>query len=498
MNLNRRELFKAAARVCAVAAPSLALMPRLNAQSWDGSEKSVIALREHVRDCVRGGRKDIWIKGHHRLSSEAIERLGDTIVGWGKVEQKTLLRLPSGFRLIGDGPTESSLVLDGSAPVTLISIVDAASVTVEGISFVGNSRERSASFPGAIHLLATERANRALTDFNFNDLQFENFKSAAWCKAENFGTELLSEINIKRNAAVSRSGNLRGPNQIGADNDVWAFCGNVHNPKGLITKISIEDMVVHGEWLKCAVSFWSCVNSAQVKRLFATNIGKNAAFDTASYAVKLYSNHWYVNSQDLWNDRRFFPDNIHVLDSTVIDARSAGVYFASAGRVVVQDSVFKGQNDRSNQTEPRGCIAGPGCVELICEGNVIEDAFSGIDWYPKVGNDSSAIIRDNSVTTIRDNGIGIKVRTTLDQNRNGRVHVIGNLSRGTETGSRGLLIQYSDEFRFSEVAVESNVLRGDYADAEILYAGPEDPVRLDRNCLLSGNFKRTNMATWPK
>ena len=128
-------------------------------------------------------------KGHHRVSSEAIDRLGDTVTGWRGGVNKTLMQLPSGYRLIGDGPAASSLTLDGDASVNLVSIVDASSVSVEGLGFVGNNRENSASFPGAIHLLATGKASRDIGGFRFLDLQFENFKNAAWCQVENLGTK---------------------------------------------------------------------------------------------------------------------------------------------------------------------------------------------------------------------------------------------------------------------------------------------------------------------
>jgi hypothetical protein len=135
---------------------------------------------------------------------------------------------------------------------------------------------------------------------------------------------------------------------------------------------------------------------------------------------------------------------------------------------------------------------------LICEGNIIEHAFSGIDWRPKVDNDSSAIIRNNTITNLRDDGIGINIRSTLDPKRNGRVSITGNYASGTERGSRGLLVQYSDQYRFSDVAVESNIFHGDYADAEILYDGTEAPIKFENNYLMSGKFKRSNMATWHK
>ena len=457
-----------------------------------------MALREHVGNCVRDGQKDIWIKGHYRLSSEAIDRLGDPVAGWRGLSQKSLLLLPSGYRLVGDGPSESSLTVEGNASVTLISVVDASSVSVEGLRLRGNSRETATSFPGAIHLLATPAAAHDVSGFRFADLQLENFRNGAWCGVENLGAHRISGVSVHRNTALSEPGNLRGPDKIGADNDVWAFCGNVLNPAGVVSDVEVADLVVKGEWLKCAVSFWSCVNTARVNRLLATDIGKHAADDSASYAVKIYSNHWYVNGPELWRDRRFFPENITVANSTVLEARSAGVYFASAGRVIVRDSFFRGQNDRNNQTEPRGCIAGPGCVDLVCEGNAIENAFAGIDWFPSVGNESSALIRNNYITGIRDRGIGIKARTSLDRNRNGRVHIADNYSSGTEPDCRGLLIHYTDEYRFAELHVTSNILRGDYADAEVLYHGTEDPAEFAGNTYLTGNFKRTDMATWHK
>jgi hypothetical protein len=456
----------------------------------------VLAIRDYLADCIRSGQRDIWIKGHHRLSSEAIGRVGDTVVSWGSTSQKTLLKIPSGYRLIGDGPSDSSLVVEGAASVTLLSIVDASSVAVEGLSFVGNSQESTATFPGAIHVLATPKATHEQCDYSFLDLRFENFKNASWSTVHNLSFEKLTGITIKRNSARSSPGNLRAPASIGAENDAWSFSGNIIDPRGLVTDIDIQDFAVEGSWLKSAVAFWSCVRTARVNRLQADNIGKYSTDDAGAYAVKLYSNHWYVNPPELWHDRRFFPDNVDITNSFFSNARSAGVYFASAGRLTVTDSVFKGQNDRHNLIEPRGCIAGPSGVEFICDGNIIDDAFVGIDWFPEPEIDCRALIRNNCVTNIKDDGIGIKVRTTLDHKPNGRVTIADNYSSGTEPGSRGLLVQYSDEYRFSDVEITSNVLRGNYADAEILYDGTEQPVKLTGNSLLTSNFKRTNMATW--
>jgi hypothetical protein len=495
MNLSRRFLLKTAATAFVLPAPALALTTRFcGAQGRDDPDANVLALREHVADCVRRGQKDIWIKGHHRLSSAAIERVGDTVTGWRGGINKTLLQLPSGYRLIGDGPAASSLTLEGDAAVNLVSIVDASSVSVEGLGFVGNSRENSASFPGAIHLLATENAAHDVGGFHFLDLGFENFRNAAWCQVENLGTKLLTDVAVKRNKAISRPGNLRGPADIGADNDVWSFCGNVLNPAGLVRHIDVEDLTVEGAWAKCAVSFWSCVRNARVNRLLAEDIGQQAQDNSAAYAVKIYSNHWYVNPPELWLDRRYFPDEIEVRDSTVLNARSAGVYFATGGRIVVRDSVFKGQNDRFTQTEPRGCIAGPGCIELICEGNSIENAFSGIDWFPEIDTNSSALIRNNRITGIRDDGIGIKVRPTTSPRRNGHVTILDNYSHGTEPDCRGLLVQYSDRERFSQVNVISNIFRGDYADAEIYRQNTDDHIVFLNNSLLTGKFRLTDVT----
>jgi hypothetical protein len=493
MNLSRRALIKTAARAFIFPVPALALTARFcGAQAQGDPVSNVLALREHVAECIRRGQKDIWIKGHHRVSSEAIDRLGDTVIGWRGGTNKTLMQVPSGYRLIGDGPAASSLTLEGAASVNLVSIVDASSASVEGLGFVGNNRENSASFPGAIHLLATENATHDIGDFRFLDLQFENFKNAAWCQVENLGTKNLTDIAVKRNKAISRPGNLRGPAEIGADNDIWSFCGNVLNPAGLIRSVDVEDLVVQGAWAKCAISFWSCVRNARVNRLLAEDIGLHAQDNSAAYAVKIYSNHWYVNPPELWLDRRYFPDEIEVLDSTVLNARSAGVYFATGGRIIVRNSVFKGQNDRLNMTEPRGCIAGPGCIELICEGNSIENAFSGIDWFPEIDTNSSALIRNNRITGIRDDGIGIKVRPTTSSRRNGHVTIVDNYSHGTEPGCRGLFVQYSDKERFAQVNVISNIFRGDYADAEIYRQNTDDQIVFLNNSLLTGKFRLTN------
>src|ERR1700759_3809484 len=247
MNLNRRALLKAAASTCVLPIPALALTPNFYAaQSPGHPDSSVLALREHVADCIRRGQKDIWIRGHHRVSSEAVDRLGDIVTGWRGATNRTLMQLPSGYRLVGDGPEAASLTVDGEASITLVSIVDASSVSIEGLSFVGNNREKSTSFPGAIHLLATRDASHELSNFRFFDLQFDNFKNAAWAHVENLGVKNLTDIAVKRNRAISRPGNLRGPAEIGAANDVWSFCGNLLNPSGLVLNIDVEDLVVQG------------------------------------------------------------------------------------------------------------------------------------------------------------------------------------------------------------------------------------------------------------
>ena len=267
-----------------------------------------------------------------------------------------------------------------------------------------------------------------MTNIGCDKCTFTNFQQNYWVYVLNESSAPISNVAFPDNVVKS----LRGNMSVNQSGDIhypaiaFSFRGQLKNPGGRITAISITNLDADATWIKSAVAFWEGVDGAVVRDTSAKNCGQHTGPDRGGYCLFAYQGDGSGEE----------PTNIQMSNIKLTAPFSAGIYTATASRLTATNINVTGQIDAANKILPKAAVALNQCANCTLNKFVGVNNLVGIDVSGDVG--STINIIDPVITSDAAGSVGIRVQPNGHSDSTTATNIMYPAIKLTGGGSVGL------------------------------------------------------------
>ena len=325
------------------------------------------------------------------------------------------IKVPSGTSIVGDGSqgrhqTVLRIARSGNFQ-SLLWIRNVSNVSIRGLRFEGSAYEsgcvRHLDYGHAIYVQSDAGQDVTVESLDLSGNAFYNFNGQSWVTINaadgSPGIGLSSSITIDENVFDSDA-NLSGGCAAGPMTDLAAMIsihGSNSSAQGLVKNVAVTSNTLNAAYVKEGVAIWSGTNRISVKGNAISDTGlrlpRPPGIDLGRYAILVYRS---------GREAELRPDTIWIVDNTITNPVSCGVYIAAGQNVQISGNRISGQIDRYDPTLPKAAIALNHAVNVFSlENNDLIDNYIGIS---SVGS-SQLNLGTNRIVPAAG-GIGAKIR----------------------------------------------------------------------------------------
>lgn len=344
-------------------------------------------------------------------------------------------------RIFGEGKSRSILQVLGTNVVDpVLKFTDSNDVTIEDIDFFGNSVQVTI---GAIQFLVTAGSN-VIGNYNVRRNFFRNFKASYWMRfltnvASTSHTRRMRYIRVIENDFVSSSGNAVDFTSVAQPSACIAIQGSVDNNGSYV-----DDVIVSGNFADCGaikgfINCWAGARNVMIDRNVVLNAGALGINDRGCYAMMAYNNQASA-------DMTYAPQDINVINNTIISARSMGFYGASASRCYIIGNIISGVQDNTAASLPYAAISLGQCEDSKANFNELNDNYVSIQAIPTAASATIEAIGNKIKTSVAS---AIAIRSTVVGSfatkariLNNQIIMSGSASTGINCASVGAGFEY--------------------------------------------------------
>jgi hypothetical protein len=278
------------------------------------------------------------------------------------------INVPAGTTLVGDGsrgsqPTVLQVTSTGNFQA-LLWIRNVSNVAIRGIRFEGTGYEsgctRHFDYGHAIYIQSDAGQSATVESVDVSDNVFHNFNGQSWITINaadgSPGVGLHRLITVQNNVFESDANLSGGCAASSVMTDLAAMVsihGSDKSAQGLVKNVTITSNTFNAGYVKEAVTIWSGTNSISVQRNSILDTGlqlpRRPGSELGRYAILIYNS---AHEQP-----GLHPDAIRIVDNTITNLVSCGIYAAVGRNLEITGNRISGQSDRWDGTLPKGAIA---------------------------------------------------------------------------------------------------------------------------------------------
>ncbi|MDR6304003.1 hypothetical protein GGQ85_001702 [Nitrobacter vulgaris] len=375
--------------------------------------------------------------------------------------------------------TGASITVTGTGVIPAVFQTDGQSnITYRNIRFMGN-RQANAFANGAAIWFVNYTVG-SCSGFLVEQCYFENFKGDYWVFSENYEARAMSNIVIRDNIAVSKTGNARGPAVITISS---SFCGVFGSGDSgyLLTEVLIENNVVYADYIKSGVIVQNQVYNFTIKNNTIWNAGQQGiSNDCGAYAILIYANAPFFNGKY----GRTTGNKIH-------SPRSIGIYQANIwpGSIINDNLIVSQGPDTLNGTLPKGGICLNGSYETTVIGNTIVNTTVDAIWCNTAPTTNTCLNIANNTIRGADRGIVFESATYNGSN----IVVQDNIIQ--DAGTKGIICRSYAGATTNDITVRNNqIWLAAASSVGIEFDSPTSTYQLFY-CNVQGNTIRSGAAS---
>lgn len=297
-----------------------------------------------------------------------------------------------------------------------------SNIIYRDMKFVGNS-QANAFGNGAALAWTSFSPGGAISGFTVEGCSFDNFKGDYWIYVENGVGIAVSDILIRNNLAVSRTGNSRGPALITISSSFIGIIGN-GGSGGLMTNVDVHNNTVYADYIKSGVVFFNAIQRWRVTGNTVINAGQQEiSNDSGAYAILIYEGAGTTNGR-----------GGTCTGNRIISPRSIGIYMANVwpGSIISENHIVSQGPDNLDGTLPKGGIVLNGSYEIrvtnntilntlrdaiflntapnantnvVVSENLIRGCYNGVHFQSATYNGNNIAIQDNDIIGVNNRGI---------------------------------------------------------------------------------------------
>ena len=325
------------------------------------------------------------------------------------------IEVPADTRIAGDGsrsPQQTVLqIADSGNFASFLWIRNVSNVAIYGIRFEGTAYDsgctRHLDYGHAITLQSDAGQRAAVESVDVSDDVFHDFNGGSWITLNaadgSPGIGVNSRIVIKNNLFDSDArlrGSCAANSAIGYSVVMVSMHGSDNSGQGIIADVDVDSNTFNAGYVKGAVAIWSGTKNITVAHNTIQEAGLRLPpypGELGRYAITVYNSAHYAPG--------LHPDTVRILDNTISNPVSCGIYVASARNLEIRRNRISGQRDRNDVTLPKGAIALNHAENVSAlEDNELTDNYIGISSV------ASAIKMGTNRITAAAGGVSQKIR----------------------------------------------------------------------------------------
>jgi hypothetical protein len=297
--------------------------------------------------------------------------------------------IPEKTNIVGDGsegPAATILrVADIGTFASFLWISDTSNISVQGIRFEGSTYDsgcaRGLAYGHAISVSSTAGAPAGVENVRITGNVFRDFNGQSWITMEaadrSPGIGVHSDIAVSKNQFLSDDhlrGSCAGSGITRSVFMIWLH-GSDDSGEGMVENVSITSNTFQADYVNGGVIVWSDTTRISIQNNSIMNAGLRLPpaprTELGRYAIAVYDS--AHEKPGLW------PDSIQIVDNTIVNPVSCGVYVAAARNLDISRNRISGQTDRWDGTLPKGAIALNHAYNVrSIEGNELANNYVGI------------------------------------------------------------------------------------------------------------------------
>ena len=323
--------------------------------------------------------------------------------------------IPEKTSIVGDGSEGQAATIlriaDTGTFASFLWIRDTSNISVQGIRFEGSTYDsgcaRGLAYGHAISVYSSAGAPAGVENIRITGNVFHDFNGQSWITMNaadrSPGAGLNSEIAVSKNTFISDDrlqGGCAGSGGIGYPVFMIWLHGSDDSGQGMIENVSIASNTFEADYVKGAVIIWSDTAHISVQYNSIKNAGLRLPpaprTELGRYAIAVY--------HSAHEKPGLLPDSIQIVDNTIVNPVSCGVYVAAARNLDISRNRISGQTDRWDGTLPKGAIALNHAYNVrSIEGNELANNYVGITVVA-----GDVAIKDNRIE-VPQGGIRTKI-----------------------------------------------------------------------------------------
>jgi hypothetical protein len=298
--------------------------------------------------------------------------------------------IPAGTTLLGDGSrAQTATVLQIASSGTyqgLLWIRNVSNVSIRDIRFEGSAYDsgcsRNLDYGHAIYVQSDKGASSGVDGVVISGDAFRNFNGTSWVTFN----AADGSPGIGVNGAIAVRGNL-----FDSDADLAGGCatkdgityaahmvslhGSDASANGLVANAVIESNTFNAGYVRGGIAIWSGTRSVDVAHNTVLDTGLRLPMypnsELGRYAILIYNSaHEHPG---------LHPDRIRIVDNTITNPVSCGIYVALGLNLEIRGNRISGQTDRFDGTLPKGAISLNHAESVLSlEDNALTDNYIGI------------------------------------------------------------------------------------------------------------------------
>jgi hypothetical protein len=298
--------------------------------------------------------------------------------------------MPAGTTLLGDGSkAEASTVLQVASSGTyqgLLWIRNVSNVSVRDIRFEGSTYDsgcaRNLDYGHAIYVQSDKGASDGVHGVVISGDVFRNFNGTSWVTFNaadgSPGIGINGRITVSSNvfdSDANMAGGCAAKNGITYAAHMLALHGSDLSSQGVVANVTIDSNTFRAGYVRGGVAIWSGTRAVDVAHNSIQDAGLQLpmypAAELGRYAILVYdSAHEHPG---------LHPDTIRIIDNTVTNPVSCGIYVAVGRNLEIRGNRISGQTDRFDGTLPKGAISLNHADSVIAlDGNVLTNNYIAI------------------------------------------------------------------------------------------------------------------------
>jgi hypothetical protein len=299
-------------------------------------------------------------------------------------------RIPAGTTLLGDGPQlHGATVLEVASDGTyqgLLWIRNVSDVTIRDIRFEGSPYDsgctRHLDYGHAIYVQSDRGESDGVDGVLISGNVFHNFNGTSWVTVNasdgSPGIGLNEPIGILNNVFDSDA-NLVGSCAAQVPMTYTAAMISLHgsdfSASGLVTNVAVDSNAFSAGYVRNGIAVWSGTRNVEVTHNTILDDGLRLPMypntELGRYAVLIYNSaHEHPG---------LHPDAIRIVDNTITNPVSCGIYVALGRNLEITRNRISGQIDRFDGTLPKGAISLNHAESVLSlDGNVLANNYIAI------------------------------------------------------------------------------------------------------------------------